>query len=566
MPADPKAKYVIVAEDKSAAAWASAVKTADTAGKRISGAMTAAFAGVSLGAITGAVKAAFQFGDEIGKAAEKAGIGAREMSELAYAAKMSDIEIGSLSTGLRKMQVSIAEANRGNKELRSTFAGIGVEFDAFKQLAPDQQFEALADAIHGINDPAERARVVTQLFGKAGADLLPAFSDGARGIREAREEAERLGISMSEETVAALQKGDDAIKKLSASWDAFMAKVAVGAVKLGEALDLIPKDEVGELKDELDGVLRVISMMGTASEEALKPLLDHAETLRRRIEGLSIMESRGGGASRRRQEESPGLTRDAAYDDLIHEVRITDAPRFEQAEYLRQQARDLEEYKEGLTEAYEYNEFLSESTGKAIDSIAEANLESLDETMGALQYGLDQTIESLEESTVVAEEFVRSSFSHVSDLIASAGDGAEEFGDRMIDTFKRVLADSATRELFNMIASWGKSNSGAGGVLGWLGSLASSFGGMKAEGGPLQSNKWYVAGEHGPEPIWGGGAGAFAMGYPRAAASAGALTVNVYNDFHNMRDVTDAKMVTYARQISDATVARMKDERRRGTF
>lgn len=36
------------------------------------------------------------------------------------------------------------------------------------------------------------------------------------------------------------------------------------------------------------------------------------------------------------------------------------------------------------------------------------------------------------------------------------------------------------------------------------------FGGGKAEGGPLDMGKWYTAGEHGPEPIWGGGPGAFA--------------------------------------------------------
>lgn len=38
-----------------------------------------------------------------------------------------------------------------------------------------------------------------------------------------------------------------------------------------------------------------------------------------------------------------------------------------------------------------------------------------------------------------------------------------------------------------------------------------TFGGYMAEGGPLQRGKWYIAGENGPEPIWGGGNGAFAF-------------------------------------------------------
>ncbi len=48
-----------------------------------------------------------------------------------------------------------------------------------------------------------------------------------------------------------------------------------------------------------------------------------------------------------------------------------------------------------------------------------------------------------------------------------------------------------------------------------LGSVfAPMFGGGKAQGGPLEMGKWYIAGEKGPEPIWGGGPGAFAQGYP----------------------------------------------------
>lgn len=38
------------------------------------------------------------------------------------------------------------------------------------------------------------------------------------------------------------------------------------------------------------------------------------------------------------------------------------------------------------------------------------------------------------------------------------------------------------------------------------------FGGGRAEGGPLNPGKWYIAGEKGPEAIWGGGPGAFAAG------------------------------------------------------
>lgn len=75
---------------------------------------------------------------------------------------------------------------------------------------------------------------------------------------------------------------------------------------------------------------------------------------------------------------------------------------------------------------------------------------------------------------------------------------------------------------------------------GWSSILGAIFGGGKAEGGPLQQGKWYIAGERGPEPIWGGGPGAFAMGY--GGGGGGMTFAPVYNiDARGAsRDLVDA--------------------------
>ncbi len=55
------------------------------------------------------------------------------------------------------------------------------------------------------------------------------------------------------------------------------------------------------------------------------------------------------------------------------------------------------------------------------------------------------------------------------------------------------------------------------------------FGGGRAAGGPLESGKWYIAGERGPEPIWGGGPGAFAAG---SGAGAGPINLSIVMNNH----------------------------------
>jgi hypothetical protein len=171
--------------------------------------------------------AAIEYGDEIGKAAAKTGVGAEAFSELAFAAKQSDVEMSSLSTAFKKLQVTISSAGSGTKAAQEAFAALGIEFESFRALAPDKQFELIAEQISKIQDPADKTRAAVELFGRSGADLLPLFEQGAAGIRMAREEAQRLGASLTEEQVAKLQEADDAIKRLSQTWDGLARTLTV---------------------------------------------------------------------------------------------------------------------------------------------------------------------------------------------------------------------------------------------------------------------------------------------------------------------------------------------------
>lgn len=110
------------------------------------------------------------------------------------------------------------------------------------------------------------------------------------------------------------------------------------------------------------------------------------------------------------------------------------------------------------------------------------------------------------------------------------------FGRSWTDAFKAVAVQIAElilkMTLLKNISS--DTTKGGGGFFSSLLSGLGMFGGGMADGGPLDSGKWYIAGEHGPEPIWGGGAGAFAAGYGKGNAG-----VN-HTEFHmHVNGVTD---------------------------
>lgn len=239
-----KATFRLEGEDATAQAFKSALGRAQSFSKQAGSLFKGAFVGLSVASVAGAIGKTIKLGDELNKAAIKAGITGSAMSELAHAAKMADIDIGSLSTGLKVMQVNLSKAAAGGSESTKVLAALGVQIDSIKRLKADEQFEFLADRIASLKDPADRARAATELFGKAGADLLPLFEQGAEGIRKAREEARRLGLAFSDEEIKKLAEADDAIKRLSASFGG-----------LRNALVTIIS---GPLSDAADGITRVI--------------------------------------------------------------------------------------------------------------------------------------------------------------------------------------------------------------------------------------------------------------------------------------------------------------------
>lgn len=184
-------------------------------------------------AFIGAAKHASEMGDALNKAAIKAGVSGRTISELSYAAKLADVDLGGLSIGLKKMEVALSQASTGAKEPLTALAALGLAFKDIKELKPDAQFALIGDRISQLKDPADKARAATELFGKAGADLLPLFAEGAAGIAKARAEAEKLGFSFSDEQLKKLSDQNDAVKRLSASWDSFWVKMIARASDAG---------------------------------------------------------------------------------------------------------------------------------------------------------------------------------------------------------------------------------------------------------------------------------------------------------------------------------------------
>lgn len=521
--AEAKARFRIEGEDATAAAFRSALGNATTTANRMAGAFKMAFAGISVAAIGGFVVRTIEAGDELAKAAAKSGIATKAFTELAYAGRMADVDLGSLSTAIKKMQVSLSNAGSGGKAQVETLAALGLEIKELKALAPDKQFELLADRISKLTDPADRARAATELFGKAGADLLPMFEDGAEGIRKAREEAERFGQSFSEEQLANLQLADDSIKRMKASFDGLsMTLVGKVAPSLSNFLDnitaIVTGDALGKLAEQIDFLQRqqgrwfVSAGYGNIGTGVFSP-----EEGAAKLRELQAMQNKpkssdykpfgmGGGAA---SALPPGFASVAA-DEAAKAAAVA-----------------ANKWREEWNKQIAQGKFESTLPVTAVEAEIDAAVAESEVFAHQMDLQLKDIEKAFEESTDAWTTYVDQAARNMQDSLAQFlfdpfKDGLRGMLAGFVDMLRQMVAQLMASKIFEYLggAMGGSSNP-------YVAALGSFFGGGKALGGPVSAGTPYMVGERGPELFMPGQSGSIVPNHKLGGGKVVNITTNV---------------------------------------
>jgi hypothetical protein len=129
--------------------------------------------------------------------AARLGLTYAELSGLTLAGSMVGVSMDQIGGAMTRAQVAFSNAAAGSRTATAAFERIGLSVADLNGLSAEQQFEAIAQAISELPTEAERAAAAVRIFGRAGAQLLPLFNEGAAGIQAARAEADRFGLSLT---------------------------------------------------------------------------------------------------------------------------------------------------------------------------------------------------------------------------------------------------------------------------------------------------------------------------------------------------------------------------------
>lgn len=172
----------------------------------------------------------------IAETADKIGLTAEQLQELNFAAMQNASTSEAMTQGMTKFAQSVGEARAGTGEFKDTVKQYGIQLtDANgKTRSLYDILLDLSDVMAKVKDPAERARIATDAFGRAGRDLVTVLSLGRDGFAEFAQKARDLGYVLDNDTAKKAQEINDRFNALA---DTIGNKLKKAIVEAADALD-----------------------------------------------------------------------------------------------------------------------------------------------------------------------------------------------------------------------------------------------------------------------------------------------------------------------------------------
>ncbi|MCU0950037.1 MAG: phage tail tape measure protein [Burkholderiaceae bacterium] len=573
-----EAKLVITAEDRASAVLS------DVRGNVAD--LAARFTKV-IAPIAGASLAAAQFFntisrlDDLNDAADALGVAASELSAFRASAQAGGVSAEAFDAALTKLNVKITESGDASTGAAELFRRLGISTRDAQGNARDAGavLGDVAERFKGFRDGPEKAALAVELFGRAGAKLIPVLNEGRDGLT-------KFG-GASEQTIKDAVRLQSQIDELAAAWD--LLKLKAGGAAAAIALDVL------NIRGTLDSQLQTTEQQindtvaalesarpGSRVERNLTKSLDvaiaKAEQLRKQIAALETKDAR----------PAPPKVPERSTRDLLPKAgEISDSARALGAfvEQLERQRASLEQISRveqvlqflranpGVDTAQVRELLFSQARlnderereveiGRAVLEINRQELaaqKALDDQLadftGRTEVARKQALAARLEARLAAGEIFNADeldravkgIAGIREEVERVKDSAEQFGLVFASSIGQFIEsggaggvrgffDSVSQDLLKLVtqllvvkplaeAVKNALSGGAGGGGGWIQAAGSFFGGLfggaRADGGPVSAGRAYLVGERGPEMFVPRGAGQIVPN----GGMAGAMTV-----------------------------------------
>jgi len=170
----------------------------------------------------GIVKAG-QNADELNTLAKQTGLTVEEIQKFKYASDLIDVELDDMTGALRKMTKNMISTS---SEVKGAWETLGVSTTDANGKAKDavDTFYEVLNALSNVRNETERDQLAMLIFGKSANDLAGIVDDGGAALRRLGDEAENLGLIMSQDVVDGANEFNDVLDQMKAKVTASFSK------------------------------------------------------------------------------------------------------------------------------------------------------------------------------------------------------------------------------------------------------------------------------------------------------------------------------------------------------
>jgi len=259
------AKNMEKVDKGSVSATRSVLRFTNKAGKAVTdfaaktvkwGTAAASAAAVGLGAM--AVKAGAA-ADDLNTLSKQSGFSTADIQKWTYASDLVDVSVDSIVGAAKKMKKNMVSTS---SEVQEAWKAIGVSATDGTGALRDSTtvfYEAL-DGLSRIENETERDILAMQLFGKSADSLAGIADDGGASLRELGQQAESLGLVLSQEALDGANAFNDKIDTMKAKASAAFSKIGNSLAtrllpvmdRFGPVVDRVMDGAVTRIMDKLD--------------------------------------------------------------------------------------------------------------------------------------------------------------------------------------------------------------------------------------------------------------------------------------------------------------------------
>jgi len=574
---------------------------------------TAILGAVGVGGLGLLISNSLKATDALAKTASRIGTTTEALSKLQYAGQLAGIETNTMNMAMQRFVRRTAEATRGTGEAVGAFRSLKINAQEIQALPLDERMRTLAKSFKNLKSEEEKLAVAFKLFDSEGTAVLNMLKQTDAEMSAVFDEAKKLGLVISTETAAGVEKANDAFTRLQALFNGTVRQIVAALAPALETLFTKIKNVKLELIDSNGGIEKFSESIAKQFLGAVKQLILGLEQVHLALFPLlhemkaSVFDFRqffGLNGLSDAEEEIRGrmlkISTALKAIDQMGEKRANRAvatlnslgfPTVDEAKkeldrLMREQERVMATFTRPVRpEPPDYSGWIAaiDSLVNAVDdpirraASAFSEIESFVPAPTAFQNfinNLNRTRQEAGDLTPSLQKLGEQAITGLGDAFTGAITGAKNFADAMramsksvIDSLIKLLVqkyivDAAFGAITNMI-----SPTGANGAPILTGPTGIEFGPAqnyvgKARGGPVTGGRPYVVGEKGPELMIPSGNGSIV---PNNQLGGGGITVvqNI-NVTTGVQQTVRAEIANLLPQISNAAKSAVADARMRG--